>query len=117
MAQTAEKQGFITHNDPASKDIPFKSTHLVGLMSDVTFAELTDVLGKSHNTDDYKSDWEWDIYFDDGRRATVYNYKDGPHYTGDDSIGPDDVAEWHIGGADTDILERLRALFPNATIR
>lgn len=55
-----------------------------------------------------KVDWEWEIRFDDGTVATIYNYKDGPNYTGED-IGPADIQVWHIGGRSVQAIHLIVA--------
>jgi hypothetical protein len=45
---------------------------------------------------DNKVDAEWVIEFDDGAVVTIYNYKDGPAYTGEGEV--DYLTNWHVGG-------------------
>ena len=44
-----------------------------------------------------KSDVQWAIEID-GVVATIYNWKNGPAYTGDDSIEVERIHDWNIGG-------------------
>jgi len=48
--------------------------------------------------DNYKSDAEWVIEFEDGSIATIYNWKDGKNYLGEGGLDLCDIKEWHIGG-------------------
>jgi len=57
-----------------------------------TFGEPT---GKG---DDYKTDAEWDLVFEDGIVATIYNYKDGKNYLGRRGLPVEAITCWHIGG-------------------
>jgi len=48
--------------------------------------------------DNYKTDVEWHIEFEDGNVATVYNWKDGHNYCGEGGLHHTEIKEWHIGG-------------------
>ena len=52
----------------------------------------------SDSYDDYKSDAEWHLEFEDGTVATIYNWKDGKNYCGDEGLELSEITEWHIGG-------------------
>jgi len=45
---------------------------------------------------------EWVLKFDDGKVATIYNYKTG--------ITPLDEYDWHIGGHDEDVVKRVEGI-------
>ena len=49
------------------------------------------------NTDNYKTDVEWIINTTYGI-ATIYNYKDGKSYLGNDGLDVTNIYEWHVGG-------------------
>jgi len=51
-----------------------------------------------------KVDVEWTVDLDDGRTATVYNYKSSYGLSGLLS-NPDEVRTWHIGGCHPDVAE------------
>lgn len=73
-------------------------TSLQGYIS-IPFANLVEVLGEPHSDGDgYKVDAEWILKFDNGTIATIYNYKDGPNYCGQDGTPVKDIVDWHIGG-------------------
>lgn len=56
-------------------------------------------IGPPHcDGDQYKVDVEW-MFEEDGVVATIYNWKDGPNYTGHGRI--EDLEYWHIGGFDS----------------
>ena len=75
---------------------------------DISYAELVEKLGESsENYDDYKSDAEWDIEFPDGSVASIYNYKDGKNYDGEDGLPTDEIRDWHIGGKDKSIVAKV----------
>ena len=73
-------------------------TYLQGHI-DTTYENIVSVLGKQHhNGDDYKTDAEWNIKFKDGTIATLYNWKNGKNYCGDEGLDIEDITEWNIGG-------------------
>lgn len=73
-------------------------THLQGHI-DTTYENIVSVLGKQHhNGDDYKTDAEWNIKFEDGTIATLYNWKNGKNYCRDEGLDIEDITEWNIGG-------------------
>ena len=65
------------------------------------FKDLVRVFGENyHNGDDYKCDAEWIIKFEDGVIASIYNWKDGHNYCGEEGLDVEDITCWHIGGMD-----------------
>ena len=73
-------------------------TYLQGHIS-TTYENIVSVLGKQHhNGDEYKTDAEWNIKFEDGTIATLYNWKNGKNYCGDEGLDIEDITEWNIGG-------------------
>jgi len=65
---------------------------------DVAYAVLVDLFGKpNRETDGYKVDAEWELEFD-GEPLTIYNYKSGKNYLGDDGDDVEFIRDWHIGG-------------------
>lgn len=64
-----------------------------------TYAKLVECFGKpTCDGDGYKVDAEWIITFADGVVATIYNYKDGRNYCGEEGLAVEDITEWHVGG-------------------
>ena len=60
---------------------------------------LVEKLGEpSGSYDNYKTDAEWQIEFEGGLVATIYNWKDGKNYCGDRGLPVEEITEWHIGG-------------------
>ena len=60
--------------------------------------------------DDYKSDVEWSLKFSDGTIATVYNWKNGKNYLGEDGLELEEITEWNIGGHTKKALEYINQL-------
>jgi hypothetical protein len=96
---------FKTHND---KQIDLNGTHLQGYVI-TTFAKLIEIFGEPMEGDGYKVDAEWGIEFDDGSVATIYNYKDGKNYCGDEGLDVKDISDWHIGGLDKSVVEKIKS--------
>ncbi len=86
---------YVTHNQ--ENRIATIGTSLQGYVS-VNYATLRELFGKPLDGDGYKVDAEWIIQFDDGTVATIYNYKDGKNYNGEDGTETTEITEWHIGG-------------------
>jgi hypothetical protein len=95
---------FQTHNQ---KDVDVNGTSLIGYI-DEDFAKIKKLFGKPSKGDGYKVDAEWEIEFEDGMVATIYNYKDGKNYLGNSGTPKTKIREWHIGGHNEDVLERIQ---------
>ncbi len=65
----------------------------------VDYDTLVKVFGEPHFTGGYtcKTDAEWGFDFD-GVIATIYNWKNGKNWIGDDGLETKDIEYWHIGG-------------------
>tara|TARA_B100002019_G_scaffold9148_1_gene7222 strand:- start:5995 stop:6321 length:327 start_codon:yes stop_codon:yes gene_type:complete len=86
---------FNTHNDSS---IDVNGTSHQGAISE-TFENLLKVFGTPMGaSDDGKVDVEWNIMFNDGVVATIYNWKNGPASMGINGTNPVDNKTWHIGG-------------------
>ena len=73
-----------------------------------TYQQLVDLFDEPIQTPDgYKSDAEWIIEFDDGQIATIYNYKNGINYLGDEGTPTENITEWNIGGNNTESAQRI----------
>lgn len=79
-------------------------TSLMGDM-DVSYKDIVFVFGREHSTGDgYKVQAEWMIKTPAGW-ATIYDYKQGVAYNGrHDGIPKTKVRDWHIGGANKDVV-------------
>ena len=69
---------------------------------DASYATLVQLFGQPDDGDGYKVDAEWTLYFADGKGGgevvTIYNYKDGKNYCGEEGTEVEDITDWHIGG-------------------
>jgi len=96
---------FKTHND---KDINVNMTSFQGEIY-ARYCQLKKVFGAPTNGDGYKVDAEWDLEFEDGTVATIYNYKDGPNYLGGNGTPKSKITNWHIGGHSKKVCDKVRA--------
>ena len=81
------------------KTTDIAGTHLQGYI-DTTYENIVSVLGKEHHKgDEHKTEAEWCIKFEDGTVATLYNWKNGKIYCGEEEgLDVQDITEWNIGG-------------------
>lgn len=81
---------------------------LVGYL-DVSYAELVAAFGEpTPARDDYKSDAEWRFDTEQGAPVTIYNYKDGRNYLGDEGLDVSEIRDWHVGGNGPYAIEAVR---------
>jgi len=97
---------FKTHND---KEIDSTGTHLQGTIN-IDYKTLVKAFGEPNGSDGYKSDAEWDLLFDDGTPATIYNYKDGINYLDENGTPVEKITDWHIGGEDEKAVLHIEAV-------
>lgn len=92
-------------------------THLQGYLN-ATYDMITEALGYplEDGFDDYKSDAEWHIEFDDGLVATIYNYKNGKNYLGEHGYHVCDIPQWHIGGRVPEVVDRVQGLIKESVV-
>lgn len=92
-------------------------TYLNGYLT-ASYEDLVNLLGKPGNGDGYKVDAEWTLTVR-GKVLSIYNYKDGINYNGDEGTPTEEITDWHIGGKG-DIakeIQYLASLLPTATAR
>lgn len=77
-------------------------TSLVGYVH-TTYDRLVDILGEPRDgSADGKTTASWTIKFEDGSIATIYDWKQPQTPTQD--------YQWHIGGFNSGVVERIGAL-------
>ena len=59
--------------------------------------------------DAYKVDAEWELTFEDGTVATIYNWKNGRNYCGMDGMDVEDITDWHVGGRNSRAVAHVEA--------
>ena len=102
-----EPMEYQTHNDLIIKTA---GTHLQGYIK-LDYYDILDRLGEPQERDVYKIDAEWVIEFYDGTVATLYNWKNGRNYCGEDGLDLHQIGEWHIGGNKKDVVRKIYELF------
>mgnify|MGYP003124232274 FL=1 len=76
-----------------------------------TYDNIVSKLGKPHwNGDEYKIDAEWSLLFENGVRATLYNWKNGKNYCGNEGLPVEKITGWHIGGDSIEAVELMTNL-------
>ncbi len=96
---------------PKERQMEVTGTGLSGYV-DCSYKQLVDLLGEPNNEgDSYKVDAEWAIEMN-GKILTIYNYKDGKNYNGENGLETEDITEWHIGshGRSAEIQSEIKAL-------
>jgi hypothetical protein len=75
------------------------------------FGTLSHMLGKPEFlVDNFKSDVQWVLTFDDGSVATIYNWKNGKNYLGEKGIPIVQITNWNIGGHNERALKNVERL-------
>ncbi len=97
---------FITHNQTT---IETAGTFLTGEIN-AAYNKLKQVFGKPVDGDGEKTDAEWSIQFEDNTVATIYNYKSGKAYQGAHGTPKTKITEWHVGGKNTIVVERIKEI-------
>ena len=94
--------------DVNAKNYKFQSSSLSAYIF-VDYKKIVRLLGKPNAIGDtYKVDAEWEFEMN-GKRMTIYNYKDGKNYNGRNGLAVSKITEWHIGSSD-DVTEEVRTL-------
>jgi hypothetical protein len=97
---------FTTQNQ---KEIDVVGTSLVGHIK-ADYKTLKKLFGKPLDGDQYKTDAEWELEFEDGSVATIYNYKSGKKYLGSSGLPKTKITNWHIGGFDSNVITKIQML-------
>ena len=80
------------------------------------YRKLKEIFAEPTESDGYKSDAEWIIKFDSGEIATIYNYKDGKNYCGDDGLTLDQIKHWHIGGKSPEVVSYIEDILKELSL-
>jgi hypothetical protein len=88
---------YITHNQDDLIDT--NGTHFLGNIN-LPFDSIAAALGQPMRGDFDKVKAEWNIQFDDGLVATIYDWKEYDRE-------PEQVTDWHIGGKNQLVVQRV----------
>lgn len=87
-------------------DAEIGGTFYVGEI-ETPYQHIVDTFGAAHDRLDHgKTDAEWILMTPDGV-ATLYNWKDGHAYLGDDGTDVEDITTWHIGGRSAAVVRHI----------
>jgi hypothetical protein len=82
--------------------MPWRGGSLIGYLT-ADFEKLVEILGEDYvEGGDGKTQANWDVYFEDGSHATIYDWK---HYSPLEGI-----TEWNIGGEDASVVPKVLKL-------
>lgn len=95
---------FQTHNQ---KNVNCGGTSLVGEIK-VDYSKLKQTFGQPTESDGYKSDAEWEVEFENGVVATIYNWKNGKNYCGKNGTPKTKITNWHVGGESTEAVKLVK---------
>jgi hypothetical protein len=95
---------FVTHNQ---SNIDVNGTHFQGYI-DAEYSVLKKIFGKPTSSDGYKTDAEWEILFEDGTVATIYNWKNGKNYLGREGTPKTKITHWNVGGNSKVVVEKIQ---------
>lgn len=93
-----------THNDT---NVNAGGTSLVGKIT-ASYENLIETFGEPMEGDGYKTDAEWEIEFEDGSVATIYNWKNGKNYCGHSGLKTVNIRNWNIGGVDDMVVDYIQ---------
>ena len=74
----------------------------------VPYNILVETFGEPDSGDGWKTEAEWDIQFSDGTVATIYNWKNGKAYLGENGLDVEDIKTWHVGGRSRKVLDKVK---------
>ena len=94
---------FVTHNQ---QKIKTGGTFLVDHI-ECSYQSLVDIFGEPHKGDEYKTDACWDIEFEDGTVASIYNYKTGKNYLEEEGLPVEEITHWHVAGYNRKAIDNL----------
>lgn len=80
----------------------------------VSYDKIVEKYGIETTSDGYKIDAEWIIEWSDGKVGTIYNWKNGKNYLGEDGLEVNKIKDWNIGGKDKIVVKRIRDDLLNA---
>lgn len=79
----------------------------------IDYQTLVKFLGPPTFSSDHgsKVDVKWIIYFPEiADVMTIYNYKDGRNYLGEEGLDKEDIKNWHVGGHRNSYTDKIYEL-------
>lgn len=95
---------------PKIKSINKASNHMTFLQDYIyiDYDKIVEKYGEPTFGDGYKTDANWVIEWSDGKVGTIYNWKNGTNYLGENGLETHKIKEWNIGGRDKTVAKRIR---------
>jgi hypothetical protein len=110
VEQNNNTMKFQTHNQT---QVSTGGTSYVGEIK-ADYKDLKRIFGRPlGESGDGKTDAEWEIAFEDGEVATIYNWKDGKNYNGASGIAKTKITNWHVGGHSKGVVSRIQYILTN----
>jgi hypothetical protein len=88
---------YVTHNERESLANETSGSSLVGTI-DASYKEICSLFGKPIRHEEGKVDAMWVVKFSDDTVASIYNWKDGKAYLGEQGLSVNKIKQWHVGG-------------------
>lgn len=89
---------YVTHNERETLTNEINGTGFIGAV-DASYKEICSLFGKPMRYEQSgKADVMWVVKFSDDTVASIYNWKDGRAYLGDEGLPVDKIKQWHVGG-------------------
>ena len=98
---------YVTHNDRVHINVSL--SHKQGNL-DAGYHLLCKLFGQPTMGDGEKTDAEWRIEFEDGTKATIYNWKNGFSYCGSFGTPTTQMTRWSVGGYNQRSLDLVKRL-------
>lgn len=102
----ANKEEFIKAE--TIEELPLSSGTCLQSEVRARYCDIVRLLGEPNGGHDaYKVDAEWIVCTENGV-CTIYNYKDGKNYCGDEGLEIEDITNWHLGAHTKQVAEIVR---------
>jgi hypothetical protein len=76
-----------------------------------SYTTLIQFFGEPFVPFETKLDVAWDVEFEDGTVATIYNWKNGKRYLGEkEGLALHEIKQWNVGGYDAKAVEYVKHL-------
>lgn len=96
---------YVTHNE---EPIDINGTFGQGTIY-AEYNQIVRAFGRpTDKFDDYKCDAEWHVRFDNGTVASIYNWKNGQNYLGEDGTPTRNITHWSIGGSSSSAVQLVK---------
>lgn len=74
---------------------------------EASYSDLVEVFGEPVKCEQGKQDVEWTLQTPHGT-ATIYNYKNGQAWLGDEGDRPENITHWNVGGFGPEVVDDIQ---------